>query len=286
MLSSRHAPYNLSEILNPERLEVNLYRGVSPSVGWQRVFGGQVVAQALSAANHTVESWSAHSLHGYFIRPGDPAVPILYEVEALRDGRSFATRRVTAIQHGKSIFAMILSYQAEEAGLTHQIPMPEVPPPEACRPDSEPNFLENAPQSVRSYFRRPKPIDFRVPLEPREGQSPLHLGVWIKVTEDIAPDVRFHQAVLAYLSDLTPLDTALAAHGLSVFDATVQAASLDHALWFHRPVNANDWHLFVQDSPSTSGGRGLTLGRIYHRDGTLVASVAQEGLMRPLVTRE
>ena len=275
----------LLSILDLEPLEHNLFRGSSPQVGWQRVFGGQVIGQALVAAARTVEGRIAHSLHGYFLRPGDPAVPILYEVDRIRDGRSFTTRRVAAIQHGRPIFSMEVSFQLAEAGLDHQIAMPAVPPPEELPSESDISslYLEGAPESVRRYWERERPIELRpVDLRHYLGREALEPSqyVWVRATGRLPDDPEIHRCVLAYASDMTLLDTALFPHGRMVFDPDLQAASLDHAMWFHRPFRADDWLLYAEDSPSASGGRGFNRGSLFSRDGQLVASVAQEGLIR------
>lgn len=282
---------NLLSILDLETLERNLFRGRSPQSGWQRVFGGQVIGQALVAATRTVDDKRPpHSLHGYFMLPGDPSVPIIYEVDRIRDGRSFTTRRVVAIQHGQAIFSMAASFQVEEEGYEHQIAMPSVIPPEDLPGDDEiiKLFSTKVPEPVRGYFMRERPIEVRpVDLEryttnkPREPQQ----QVWIKATGTLPDDPAIHQCVLAYASDMTLLDTSLIAHGKSIFGRDIQAASLDHALWFHRPFRADDWLLYSQDSPFTGGARGMTRGSIFTRDGLLVASVAQEGLIRPTKDR-
>ena len=277
----------LLDILQLEVLEHNLFRGRSPSTSWQRVFGGQVIAQALVAAQKTVEpDRDAHSLHGYFMLPGDPQIPILYEVERLRDGGSFTTRRVTAIQHGKAIFSLEASFQVEETGLEHQAPMPlDVPGPEdlLSRAELLERYGDAIPEMIARYWKRTRPIEMkpvgmehyisREKLEPRQNN-------WVRVCEAIPADRGIQAAVLAYLSDMTLLDTSTFAHGRGLFDADIQAASLDHAMWFHRPNALDDWLLYTQDSPSSSGSRGFTRGALYARDGTLVASVAQEGLVR------
>ena len=275
----------LLSILDLEPLEHNLFRGLSPQVGWQRVFGGQVVGQALVAAARTVEGRAVHSLHGYFMLPGDPKVPILYEVDRIRDGKSFTTRRVVAIQHGRAIFSMSASFQVEEAGLDHQIEMPKVPLPEELPSESDIArlYLEGAPEPVKRYWERERPIELRpVDLRHYLGREPLQplQNVWVRTTGKLPDDPDIHRCVLAYASDMTLLDTSLFAHGRSIFDADLQAASLDHALWFHRPFRADDWLLYAEDSPSASGGRGFTRGSLFSRDGKLVASVAQEGLIR------
>ncbi|AXV16709.1 acyl-CoA thioesterase II [Neorhizobium sp. SOG26] len=272
--------------LDLETLEHNLFRGTSPDIGWQRVFGGQVIAQALMAAQRTVDADRfVHSLHAYFMRPGDPAVPILYQVERIRDGSSFVTRRVVAIQHGKAIFSLSASFQIEEDGFDHQFPMPEVTPPEQLMGEKEFKelFLPKAPATVRRYWEQERPIEVRPTslvhylskdkLEPRQD-------IWVRTVGEVPDNRHYQAAVLAYLSDMTLLDVSLYPHGISLFDPTMQAASLDHAMWFHRPVQFDDWLLYSQDSPSASGARGMTRGSIYTRSGTLIASVAQEGLIR------
>lgn len=273
--------------LDLEILEENLFRGRSPSIGWQRVFGGQVIAQALVAATRTVaEDRPVHSLHAYFLLPGDPAAPIVYETDRIRDGGSFTTRRVVAIQHGRAIFSLSASFQTVEEGLAHQIDMPDVPSPENLPSDAE--FAEMiarfAPDPVKRYWQRPRPLTLRpVDLSRYLGKPPANprQAVWVKTAGPLPDDPAVHRAVLAYLSDMTLLDTALVLHGRSVFDPGLQVASLDHAMWFHRETRVDDWLLYAQDSPSSSGARGFTRGSLYTRDGMLVASVAQEGLIRP-----
>lgn len=273
-------------ILDLERLEDNLFRGRGPQGGWQRVFGGQVVGQALMAATHTVEERGVHSLHAYFLRPGDPSVPIVYDVERIRDGGSFTTRRVVAIQHGRPIFSMSCSFQVAEEGLTHQtITMPDVPEPESLADQQEvaKTMMERAPEGVRRYWSRKRPIEIR-PVDiglylHRDRVEPVHY-LWVRVVEPLPDNARLHAPALAYLSDLTLLDSALVAHGRSVFDLDMQAASLDHAMWFHRPCRPDEWLLYAEESPSASGARGFTRGSLFSRDGQLVASVAQEGLIR------
>jgi len=272
--------------LKLEPLEDNLFRGARGSEGWQRVYGGQVLGQAMMAAAQTVDpDRSIHSLHGYFLLAGDPSLPILYDVERIREGGSFTTRRVKAIQHGRAIFSMSASFHKLEEGFEHQIAMPEGPPPEALPNPKEliGQMIDRLPESMRSYFDRELPIDMRVTdvtrYLSREKKSPQQ-NIWIRANGPLPDDPVLHQAVLAYASDFTLLDTALIAHGKLLFDTDVQLASLDHALWYHRPFRADEWMLYVQDSPSASGARGFCRGSIYTRDGSLVASVAQEGLMR------
>jgi acyl-CoA thioesterase-2 len=276
---------DLLAILDLEPLEHNLFRGRSPQVGWQRVFGGQVIGQALVAACRTVGERQPHSLHAYFLLPGDPKVPIIYEVDRIRDGRSFTTRRVLAIQHGHAIFSMSASFHVDEPGFSHQVPMPDVPPPEALPSEQEirATVMPLMPDPVRAYFERERPIELR-PVEfgrytSREKREP-RFNVWIRATGHLPAGPAIHHCVLAYASDMTLLDTALVPHGRTVFERSIQAASLDHALWFHRPFRADEWLLYAQDSPSASGARGFSRGLIFTRDGMLVASVAQEGLVR------
>jgi len=271
--------------LDLEQLEENLYRGRSPQVGWQRVFGGQVIGQSLVAAARTVSGRMAHSLHAYFMREGDPAVPIIYEVDRIRDGKSFTTRRVVAIQHGQAIFSMNASFQVSEEGLDHQIAMPDAPPPESLPSEAELQaaYMHAAPEGVRLYWERPRPIELR-PVDLRHFLSrdklPPQQLVWVRATGRLPDDPEIHRCVLAYASDMTLLDTALFAHGRMVFDRDLQAASLDHAMWFHRDLRADEWMLYAADSPSASGARGFTRGSLFTRDGRLAASVAQEGLIR------
>ncbi len=279
---------NLLSILDLEPLEVNLFRGRSPRVGWQRVFGGQVIGQALVAAVRTVEpERSAHSLHGYFMRPGDPDAPIIYQVERYRDGRSFTTRHVVAIQHGRPIFTMTCSFHRPERGdFDHYMPMPDVPMPEDL-PDEKSllaRFHERMPESLRRYFSRVRPIEMRLCepdhlLAPQPGED-YRQNVWIRSTRRLPDDPALHQCVLAYASDMTLLDTSLVPHGRNIFDPRLMLASLDHALWLHRPFRADEWLLYAQDSPSMTGARGFNRGEVYTRDGVLVASVAQEGMIR------
>ncbi|MND58184.1 Acyl-CoA thioesterase 2 [compost metagenome] len=287
MSGSRPNPMEqLIKTLDLEQLEHNLYRGTSPDIGWQRVFGGQVIAQALVAAQRTVDADRfVHSLHAYFVRPGDPSVPIVYQVERLRDGGSFATRQVQAIQHGRAIFTLSSSFQQDEEGYEHQIALPDVPAPEELMDEAEFKriFLPKAPEAIRRYWERPRPIELR-PTSLKhylttEKLEPLQ-DVWVRTVGDVPGDRGVQAAILAYLSDMTLLDASLYPHGTSVFDPRLQAASLDHAMWFHRPIRFDDWLLYSQDSPSASGGRGMTRGSLYTRSGVLVASVAQEGLIR------
>jgi acyl-CoA thioesterase-2 len=277
---------DLVGILDLERIEENIYRGVSPNVGWQRVFGGLVISQALVAANRTVAGDRyVHSLHSYFLRPGDPSVPILYEVDRIRDGTSFTTRRVVAIQHGKAIFSLSASFQVDEPGLGHQAAMPGVPLPEDL-PDPEQlyeNYLKDAPEHIRRFWLRERPVEI-IPVSMAHYLSsdalPPEQHIWIKANGTVPDERPLQAAFLAYLSDMTLLDTSLFPHGLSVFDRTIQGASLDHSMWFHAPDPLDDWLLYATDSPFSGGARGLSRGSIFNRAGRLIASTAQEGLIR------
>jgi len=275
----------LIELLDLEDIEVNVFRGVSPQVDAQRVFGGQVAGQALVAAARTVEpDRHVHSLHAYFLRPGDPAVPILYEVDRLRDGRSFTTRRVVAIQHGRPIFNLSASFHVREQGLDHQIPMD----PDVAPADSLPDFATRwGPwrDVLGEFYERPRPIDSRyVDWSPPDRAEPLppHQRIWIRADGRLPDDPVLHQCVVTYASDMTLLDTALLPHGGTYRSAHIQMASLDHAMWFHRPFRADEWLLYHQKSPSASGARGLAEGYVFRRDGALAVTVIQEGLIRPI----
>ena len=276
----------LLRILDLEALEDNLFRGRSPQQSWQRVFGGQTLGQALVAAVRTVpRERVAHSLHGYFLLPGDLNRPIIYSVERVRDGTSFTTRRVTATQHGRAMFVMSVSFHKHELGLEHQSPMPQVPPPEelASEQDLKTRMLAELPEVMRKYWEQERPIELR-PLDVSRYFSrehrPAEQMLWLRASGRLPDAFPLHQCVLAYASDFSLLDTALIAHGKLMFDKDIQLASLDHALWFHRPFRADEWLLYVQDSPSSHGARGFCRGSIFTRDGVLVASVAQEGLTR------
>ncbi len=276
----------LVEYLDLEMLEQDLFRGQSPQVGWQRVFGGQVIGQALVAAQRTVApDRGVHSLHGYFMRPGDPSTPIVYNVDRIRDGSSFSTRWVVAIQHGKAIFSLQASFQKDEDGLEYQTEMPEVPAPEDLPGPEEIQsaFLEGAPAHIVKYWRTERPIEVRpVIMEHYLTTRPLPpvQHAWVRTLGPVPDDRVVQASVLAYLSDMLLLDTSLFAHGKSVFSRDIQAASLDHAMWFHRRFDFSDWLLYTMDSPNTSGARGFSRGSLYSRDGRLIASVAQEGLIR------
>jgi acyl-CoA thioesterase-2 len=275
----------LISVLDLEELELNLFRGRTPKEDRIRVFGGQVAGQALVAAGRTVEERTVHSLHAYFLRPGDPSIPILYQVDRIRDGRSFTTRRVVAIQHGNPIFNLSASFQRPESGLEHQIPMPEAPDPESLpsfKERTEP-LLATAPPELRRWLMRERPVDVRHVnpvdhLHP-EKRPPRQL-VWIRADGTLPDSPLLHACVVAYASDMTLMDTATLPHAISWWDNRFQMASLDHAMWFHRPFRADEWLLYAQESPTASGGRGFTTGTLFRRDGTLVVSVAQEGLIR------
>jgi len=275
----------LLSILDLEQLEHNLFRGRSPQDGWQRVFGGQVIGQALVAAGRTVEDRHAHSLHAYFMRSGDPSVPIIYEVDRIRDGRSFNTRRVVAIQHGAAIFSMSASFHLVEAGFEHQCGMPDVPGPEELPDLNEikEKFVDRLPARIKTYFEHERPIQIRLVdtsrLTSREKREPRQ-SIWIRASKELPDDPALHQCALAYASDFSLLDTALIAHGRLLFDPDLMLASLDHAMWFHRPVRADGWLLYTMDSPAAYGARGFCRGSIFTPDGGLVASVVQEGLIR------
>ena len=276
---------NLIDTLALERIEVNLFRGFDRD-GRGRIFGGLVIAQALLAAYKTVEQRHCHSLHCYFIRPGDPSVPILYDVDRSRDGKTFTTRRVTAIQHGQQIFNLAASFQVPEEGLEHQDDMPVVPSPDEVQDEMTLRLeaTKNLPPKMREMAQRPRPVELR-PVNPGDfmGGKPLppEQDVWIRATSAIAPDdVVMNQAVLAYASDMSFLSTSMRPHGMGWQTAGLQSASLDHTIWFHRHSHMRDWHLFAQRSPSASGARGFNQGEIFNQDGRLIASVAQEGLIR------
>ncbi|MEU5263175.1 acyl-CoA thioesterase II [Amycolatopsis sp. NPDC021455] len=274
----------LIALLDLEKIEENIFRGVSPAHSPVRVFGGQVAGQALVAAGRTVpEERRVHSLHAYFIRGGDPSVPIVYEVDRIRDGRSFTTRRVVAIQHGKAIFSLSASFQKDEPGIEHSEAMPEgIPAPETL-----PTLMERAEGYAIGAHARPRPIDVRYVNEPpwitREtGERPSRNQVWMRADGKLPADRLLHVCVLTYASDMTLLDSVLARHGVYWDTDKVLGASLDHALWFHRPFRADEWFLYDSASPTASGARGLATGRFFAADGTLIATVVQEGLLRVL----
>ncbi|PRY02019.1 acyl-CoA thioesterase II [Allonocardiopsis opalescens] len=270
-------------ILDLERIEVNIFRGSSPDDTVQRVFGGQVAGQALVAAGRTVpEDRRVHSLHAYFIRPGDPAVPIVYEVDRVRDGRSFTTRRVVAIQHGKPIFTLSASFHGSEPGLSHQSEMPEVAGPDELPPVEErlrAIFGELPQPNRRAFDMHPVgPLSWEVERDP--GLRTTRNQVWLRTAEKLPDDPLLHVCLMTYASDVTLLDTTLLPHGRT-FNG-VQMASLDHAMWFHAPFRIDDWLLYAQETPFGGGGRGLARGEVFTAEGRLVCSVVQEGLIRPM----
>ncbi|WP_284244517.1 acyl-CoA thioesterase II [Thalassotalea insulae] len=277
---------DLLALLTLEKIEQGLYRGQSQDLGFKALFGGQVMGQALSAAQETVDSArSTHSLHSYFLRPGDAQKPVVYEVENIRDGRSFNTRRVQAIQNGKAIFYMTASFQQEETGFDHQINMPKV-----AGPENLPSFTDFIfdhqqfiPENVRGKFLSEKPIELR-PVEqynwvkPEKTDAVCHM--WIKANGNLPDDPRIHKYMLAYTSDFHFLPTALFPHGVSHWQPNFQIATIDHAMWFHRPFRFDDWLLYVMESPTSVGGRGLVRGQIFNQQGELVATTMQEGVIR------
>ncbi len=278
-------------LLDLEELEVNIFRGRSPrNDGRERVFGGLVLGQALMAAGRTVEGRVAHSLHAYFLRPGDPSIPILYDVDRIRDGRSFTTRRVVAIQHGRAIFNVSVSFQIEEPGLEHQAELPDVPDPEDLpgRPELAEQFKHELPSRVVSWLKQERPIEERYAGPAyffKREKHPPRREIWFRASGPLPDSIELHQCFLAYASDFSLLDTSTLPHSVSFLDGSLLSASLDHAMWFHRPFRADEWLLYVQDSPSASGARGFNRGSIFTRDGRLVASVAQEGLLRVIKKR-
>ena len=284
---AKKALNKLIKLLDLEHLEENLFRGQSENIGGPRVFGAQVIGQALTAAVRTVPSKRfVHSLHAYFLRPGDMEYPIIYDVERTRDGGSFTTRRVVAIQKGEPIFDMALSFHKKEKGPSHQIDMIDIPGPEECISELEvkKKMIDKVPLKYRDFFLRERPIEIR--NLPGEGmfeepkKKPPHKHVWMKAVGKIPDDVVQHQAILAYASDMGLLSTSMNPHRLSFAKGNVMSASLDHAVWFHRPFRADEWMLYSTDSPSASNARGFNRGSVYTEDGVLVASAVQEGLMR------
>jgi len=279
-----HDPLDLLASLSLERIEVNLFRGVGPKDNGDHFFGGHVIAQALLAAYETVEDRVCHSLHAYFIRPGNVHIPVLFEVDRARDGGSFTTRRVIAIQNGEQIFNLAASFQVKREGLEHQFPMRQVPAPETL-PDHAAiaeGLKDKLSERQLEHMRRPRPIDVRWVQGERFGDDEPkepYKQVWMRAKSPIPADIHLQQAMLAYASDMAFMETALRAHGINWQTRGLQSASLDHAMWFHHPFDFNDWVLFDQDSPATSQGRGLVRGEMYGHDGKLIASVAQECLM-------
>lgn len=278
---------DLINLLKLERIEDNIFRGESRDIGSAQVFGGQVLGQALSAAHHTVDGRVAHSLHAYFLRRGDMAAPIIYEVDRARDGGSFSVRRVVAIQHGRQIFNLAASFQSPEKGLEHQAQMPDVPGPDGLQDvtEVEPEVLEKVPEKMRRFLTAKRPFEVR-PVRPVNFDKPERLPpekhIWIRAVDKLPDTVSLHQNLLAYVSDYELLGTSTLPHGVLYGRNMVQMASLDHALWFHRDVRVDDWLLYTFDSPNAAGARGFARGQFYTRDGVLVASVAQEGLFRVL----
>ena len=275
----------LLDLLDLEQIEQDIFRGRSPDERVQRVFGGQVAGQALVAAGRTVpEDRPVHSLHAYFIRPGDPAVPLVYTVDRVRDGRSFTTRRVTAVQHGKAIFTLSASFHHPEQGLEHAMPMPAVPAPEELRPNAEriAEALGAAAARGPSWTARStcaRSARCRSRWTETRRCTPARNLVWLRVTERLPDDPLLHVCLMTYASDLTLLETVLLEHGVSWLDGR-RGASLDHAMWFHRPFRADQWLLYAQESPVAAGGRGLARGEVFTAEGELVVSVVQEGLIR------
>jgi len=276
---------DLIKVMTLERLEMDLFRGESRDIGSPQVFGGQVLGQALVAATATVEERMVHSLHAYFLRRGDCNAPIVYEVDRSLDGHSFSNRRIVAIQHGQQIFNMTASFQVEDSGFDHQITVPQVPPPESL-PDSSappPQLLAQLPERVRRFFEQPRPFEFRT-VQPFDYLQPRRTApareIWFRAVAPLADDEMLHRRLLAYVSDFFLLDTATLPHGTSLLRPTVVMASIDHAMWFHRTLRVDDWLLYAMDSPSASGARGFARASVFARDGRLVASAAQEGLVR------
>ena len=273
---------SLLALLDLERRAGDVFLGVSQEVGYTRVFGGQVAAQALVAAGRTVDpERPVHSLHAYFLRPGDPTLPVLYEVDRIRDGRSFTTRRVVAIQHGRPIFNLSASFHVAEPGFEHQDPMPEVPAPDGLPTRAE--RLAEATDLDEEFVNRPQPLDFRyVTASPMRRDEPLPpvQQVWFRADGTLPDDPILHTCLLTYASDMTLLDTSLLPHAVGGPDVEIMMASLDHAMWFHGPFRADEWLLYDQQTPAAVGARGLATGRVFTHDGRLVASVVQEGLIR------
>jgi acyl-CoA thioesterase-2 len=269
-----------------EQLEVDLFRGQSQDLGWGTVFGGQVLGQALSAAQQTVpDDRTVHSMHGYFLRPGDVSKPIIYEVDRIRDGKSFTTRRVVAVQGGRAIFSSACSFQVEEGGLDHHDPMPVAPPPESVPSeiDLAMEHLDKVPSYLRARAIADRPIEFRLIdwgdlLNP--AQAPPHRMAWLKAADPLPDDPKLHHFLLAYASDFHLLGTAMLPHGVNWMVPGMQVASLDHAMYFHRPFRVDEWLLYVMDGPNAAAARGLAFGRVYDRAGRLVATTVQEGLIR------
>jgi acyl-CoA thioesterase-2 len=277
----------LVQLLSLERLEENLFRGQSQDLGWGTVFGGQVLGQALSAAAQTVPAdRQVHSMHAYFLRPGDVSKPIVYDVDRIRDGSSFQTRRVVAIQSGKAIFNMAASFQVDEPGFDHQEPMPQVPPPDELPTEQERlrSAVARLPRILRERAVAERPFEMRPATMPDDPFTPSPMppshAVWLRTVAPLPDDAALHRYLLAYASDHAFLTTALRPHGVTWLTPGMQVASIDHVMWFHRPFRVDQWLLHVMDSPRASGARGLVRGRVYTEAGELVASTAQEGLIR------
>jgi acyl-CoA thioesterase-2 len=276
---------DLLKVMTLERLELDLFRGESRDIGSPQVFGGQVLGQALMAATATVENRVVNSLHAYFLRRGDFNAPIVYEVDRARDGNHFSTRRIVAIQHGAQIFNMSASFQTPESGVEHQLAMPDVPPPEELPnfDDQVRDLLPQLPASMRRALEQKRPFEFR-PVQPpsflKPQKSPPLKHMWFRAVAKLPDDEPLHRCLLAYASDFHLLDTAMMPHALSLTSPQVLIASIDHAMWFHRDVRVDDWLLYSTDSPSASGSRGFARGSVFSRDGRLVASTSQEGLVR------
>ncbi|AVJ16539.1 acyl-CoA thioesterase II [Serratia rhizosphaerae] len=277
---------NLLELLKLEKIEEGLFRGQSEDLGLRQVFGGQVVGQALYAAKDTVPAErSVHSFHSYFLRPGDSSKAIVYDVETLRDGNSFSARRVSAVQNGKPIFYMTASFQSPESGFEHQNTMPDVPQPEGLMSESEiaQQLAHMLPEKVRDKFTSQKPLEvrpvkFHNPLQGKVDEP--YRYVWLRANGAMPDDARIHQYLLGYASDLNFLPTALQPHGVGFLEPGMQVATIDHSMWFHRPFRMDDWLLYAVESTSASSARGFVRGQFYTRDGVLVASTVQEGVMR------
>lgn len=276
----------LVDLLDLEEIEDNLFRGAQPDTQMQRVFGGQVAAHALVAATRTVDpAYVAHSLHSYFLRPGDTKVPIVYDVDDLRDGRSFATRRVVARQHGRPIYFMTANYQRPEDGLEHQDAMPDVPAPEDCKPLGD-MYSRRSPRFSEEWEQEWAALDVRWAADTRPDggldptEMPSRVRLWMRINGRLPDEPLVHQGAFTYASDMTLLGSTLIPHRVHVSSPEMQSASLDHTIWFHRPFRTDEWWLYDQHSPFAGGGRGFAIARVFAQDGRLVASVAQEGLIR------
>lgn len=276
---------DLLHLLELERIEDNIFRGESRDIGSSRVFGGQVLGQALTAASYTADGREAHSLHAYFLRPGDVEAPIVYDVDRARDGGSFSNRRVVAIQHGRPIFNMAASFQRPEHGIDHQDTIPDVPGPDGLEDirELDDELLEQVPEKIRRFLAHERPFEIRS-IEPMQLFSPERMAperhLWVRAIDALPDDPHLHRNLLAYLSDYQLVATSTLPHGIRFEHGNVQLASLDHAMWFHRPFRLDDWLLYSMVSPNACGARGLAFGQLFTREGRLVASTAQEGLVR------